>query len=165
MFAYECVDHADRLWSPSVLSSPHRASLRWRRMGASAPSGACITMMGQEQSLHAAYITTYIALQRHFRVLTKFAHVESRLSGRKRQKEVVFYTPVILCDRRPCSTSVAVAISPVRIGCTCCVSLHRSKRRACCGCGRGLTRLTGCSVPRRISRRATSPKCTARVPI
>ena len=52
--------------------------------------------------------TQGISLQRHFRVLTKFAHVESRLSGRKRQKEVVFYTPVILCDRRSCSTSVAV---------------------------------------------------------
>src|SRR5215467_13911231 len=52
-----------------------------------------------------------VTLQRHFRVLTKFAHVESRLSGRKRQKEVVFYTPVILCDRRPCSTSVAVGLS------------------------------------------------------
>src|SRR5262249_38487772 len=88
-----------------------------------------------------------ISLQRHFRVLTKFAHVESRLSGRKRQKEVVFYTPVILCDRRPCSTSVAVGISPVRIGCTCCVSLHRSKPRACCGCGRGVTGLNRCSVP------------------
>jgi len=60
MFTYECGDHADRLRSSSVLSSPHRASLRWRRMGASAPSGACLTMMGQEQSLHAAYITTYI---------------------------------------------------------------------------------------------------------
>jgi hypothetical protein len=27
-----------------------------------------------------------LTLQRHFRVLTKFAHVESRLSGRKRQR-------------------------------------------------------------------------------
>ena len=60
MFAYEYGDHADRVWSSSVLSSPHRASLRWRRMGASAPSGACITMMGQSQALHAAYMTTYI---------------------------------------------------------------------------------------------------------
>src|SRR5215813_11121955 len=55
-----------------------------------------------------------LTLQRHFRVLTKFAHVESRLSGRKRQKEVVFYTPVILCDRRPCSTSVAVGLARQR---------------------------------------------------
>jgi hypothetical protein len=37
---------------------------------------------------------TDLTLQRHFRVLTKFAHVESRLSGRKQQEEVVFYTPV-----------------------------------------------------------------------
>jgi len=43
-------------------------------------------------------------------VLTKFAHVESRLSGRKRQREVVFYAPVSLCDRRPCSASVAVGL-------------------------------------------------------
>jgi hypothetical protein len=34
-----------------------------------------------------------ITLQRHFRVLTKFTHVESRLSGHKRQKEVVFDAP------------------------------------------------------------------------
>src|SRR5438876_7918455 len=52
-----------------------------------------------------------LTLQRHFRVLTKFAHVESRLSGRKRQRKVVFYTPINLCDRRPCSTSVAVGLS------------------------------------------------------
>src|SRR5262249_38520398 len=51
-----------------------------------------------------------IALQRHFSMLTKFAHVESRLSGRKRQREVVFYAPVNLCDRRACSTSVAVGL-------------------------------------------------------
>jgi hypothetical protein len=30
-----------------------------------------------------------LTLQRHFSVLTKFAHVESWLSGRKRQREVV----------------------------------------------------------------------------
>jgi transposase-like protein len=34
-----------------------------------------------------------LTLQRHFRVLTKFTHVESRLSGHKRQKEVVFDAP------------------------------------------------------------------------
>jgi CBS domain containing-hemolysin-like protein len=38
-----------------------------------------------------------LVLQRHFRVLTKFAHVESRLSGRKRPREVVFYAPITLC--------------------------------------------------------------------
>jgi SRSO17 transposase len=52
-----------------------------------------------------------LTLQRHFRVLTKFTHVESQLSGRKRQREAVFYAPVNLCDRRPCSTSVAVGFS------------------------------------------------------
>jgi hypothetical protein len=43
-------------------------------------------------------------------VLTKFAHGESWLSGRERQRGVVFYAPVNLCDRRACSTSVAVGI-------------------------------------------------------
>jgi hypothetical protein len=51
-----------------------------------------------------------LSLQRHFCVLTKFAHVESQLSGRKQQKEVVFYTPVNLCDRREGSASVAVGL-------------------------------------------------------
>jgi hypothetical protein len=51
-----------------------------------------------------------VTLQRHFRVLTTFAHVESRLSGRKRQRAVVFYAPVNLCDRRACSASVAVGV-------------------------------------------------------
>ena len=43
-------------------------------------------------------------------MLTKFAYVESRLSGLKRQREVVFYVPVNLCDRRVCSASVAVGL-------------------------------------------------------
>jgi hypothetical protein len=34
-----------------------------------------------------------LTLQRHFSVLTKLAHVESRFSGRKRPREVVFYAP------------------------------------------------------------------------
>src|SRR5215207_8608876 len=51
-----------------------------------------------------------LTLQRHFRVLTKFAHVESRFFGHKRQREVVLYVPVNLCDRRVCSTSVAVGL-------------------------------------------------------
>src|SRR5215831_3879952 len=66
-------------------------------------------------------ITVFIALQRHFRVLTKFAHVESRLSGRQRPTEVVFYAPLNLCDRRACSASVAVGIrlQPItHYGCT-----------------------------------------------
>jgi len=52
-----------------------------------------------------------LTLQRHFSVLTKFAHVESRLSGRNRQRGAVFYAPVNLCDRRVCSTSVAVGLT------------------------------------------------------
>src|SRR5262249_47954335 len=51
-----------------------------------------------------------LALQRHLRVLTKFVHVESWLSGRYRPTEVVFYTPLNLCDRRACSASVAVGL-------------------------------------------------------
>jgi hypothetical protein len=51
-----------------------------------------------------------VTLQRHFRVLTKFAHVESRFFGHKRQREVVLYVPVNLCARRACSTSVAVGL-------------------------------------------------------
>ena len=57
----------------------------------------------------------FVTLQRHFRVLTKFAHVESRLSGRKLQRKVVFYAPANLCDRRPCSTSVAVGVIMGRV--------------------------------------------------
>src|SRR5215470_18040539 len=49
-----------------------------------------------------------ITLQRHFSVLTKFAHVESRLSESKRQREVALYAPVTSCSRRACPTSVAV---------------------------------------------------------
>ena len=55
-----------------------------------------------------------LALQRHFSVLTKFAHVESRLSGRLRRRKVIFYKPVNLCDRRACSASVAVGLKPGR---------------------------------------------------
>jgi Lanthionine synthetase C-like protein len=42
--------------------------------------------------------------------LTKFARVESRLSGLKRQRKVIFYAPVTLCARRACSASVAVGL-------------------------------------------------------
>ena len=66
-----------------------------------------------------------LALQRHFSVSTKFAHVESRLSSRKRQGGVVFYTPANLCDRRACSASVAVGVIDGGLGDRC------SQRRAC----------------------------------
>src|SRR5438477_12923756 len=52
-----------------------------------------------------------ITLQRHLSVLPIFTHVESRLSGRKQPREVVFYTLVNLCDRRLFSVSVAVGLS------------------------------------------------------
>jgi hypothetical protein len=55
---------------------------------------------------------TQLSLQRHFHALTKFAHVESRLSGHKRQRGVVFYAPINLCDRRACSTSDVVGLFP-----------------------------------------------------
>src|SRR6266487_7029817 len=63
-------------------------------------------------SLFGTNIHPDLALQRHLSALPKIAHVESRLSGRKRQREVVFYVPVNLCDRRACSASVAVGIIP-----------------------------------------------------
>src|SRR5712691_7367644 len=56
-----------------------------------------------------------LSLQRHFSVLTKFAHVESQLSGRKRQREAVFCAPVNLCARRACSASVAVGLLDSRV--------------------------------------------------
>src|ERR671933_601601 len=55
-------------------------------------------------------LTMPVALQRHFSASTKFAPVESRLSGCKRQREVVSYARVNLCDRRACSASVAVGV-------------------------------------------------------
>ena len=63
----------------------------------------------QNQSVYAEVVCR-LTLQRHFSVLTKFARVESRLSGRKRRREAIFYTPVNLCDRRACSASVAVGL-------------------------------------------------------
>jgi hypothetical protein len=70
----------------------------------------------------------YLPLQRHFRVLTKFAHVESRLSECKRQREVVFYAPVNLCDRRACSASVAVGLLCDRMHRTETISIIRLTR-------------------------------------
>jgi len=70
----------------------------------------CVCQSGRGQKLSWSVFQSSITLQRHFRVLTKFAHVESRLSGHKQQREVVFYAPVNLCARRACSTSVAVGV-------------------------------------------------------
>ena len=60
-------------------------------------------------------IVRLLSLQRHFDVLTQFAHVESRLSSRKRQRELVFYTSVNHCDKRACSASVAVGLLDSRV--------------------------------------------------
>ena len=51
-----------------------------------------------------------LTLQRHLSASTKFAHVESRFFGRKRQGKVVFYPSANLCDGRACSVSVAVGV-------------------------------------------------------
>jgi tetratricopeptide (TPR) repeat protein len=52
----------------------------------------------------------HLALQRHFRALAKFAHVESRFCGRKRREKVAFDTLINLCVRSTCSRSVAVGL-------------------------------------------------------
>jgi signal transduction histidine kinase len=70
------------------------------------PQGGTLTLAGQgtatQVQLHVRdtgsgipatrleQIFEPLSLQRHFSVLTKFAHVESRLSGRKRQREMLF---------------------------------------------------------------------------
>src|SRR5499427_2956067 len=51
-----------------------------------------------------------ITLQRHFRVLTKFSHVESGLCGRKRRGKAAFDVPINPCVRSACSRSVAVGL-------------------------------------------------------
>ena len=56
--------------------------------------------------VHAVLPCLYLTLQRHFSASTKFAPVESRLSGRNRQREVISYAPVNLCDRP--SNNIAV---------------------------------------------------------
>jgi hypothetical protein len=71
-----------------------------------APDG----LMGDDAKV-VRFTSELLTLQRHLSVLTKFAHVESRLSGRKRQRKVVFYAPVNLYDRRVCSASVAVGLT------------------------------------------------------
>src|SRR5256885_16625383 len=52
----------------------------------------------------------YVALQRHFSALAKFAHVESRFCGRKRRGKAAFDTPINPCVRSTCSRSVAVGL-------------------------------------------------------
>src|SRR5713101_5696843 len=66
--------------------------------------------MRQRLTYAAVRQTEVVTLQRHFSVLTKFAHVELRLSGRLRRRRVIFYKLVNPCDRSACSTSVAVGV-------------------------------------------------------
>jgi hypothetical protein len=61
-------------------------------MGMHAPLMAVSTRKSAAIRILKQLLTT-IPLQRLFSVLTKLAHVESRLSGRKRQREVVFTHP------------------------------------------------------------------------
>src|SRR5712691_6168069 len=84
----------------------------YKRLGSIAKLATSYMGSGGDRALgHSpSNSSTILPLQRHFSVLTKFAHVESRLSGHKRQREVVFYAPVNLCDRRACSASVAVGL-------------------------------------------------------
>jgi len=57
------------------------------------------------------YNVNPITLQRHFSVLTKFAHVELRVCGRKGRGKTSFDVPVNPCVRSICSRSVAVGIT------------------------------------------------------
>jgi hypothetical protein len=56
----------------------------------------------------------FLALQRHFSVLTKFAHVELRVCGRKGRGKTSFDVPVNPCVRSICSRSVAVGLKASR---------------------------------------------------
>src|SRR5262249_40125602 len=51
-----------------------------------------------------------LTLQRHFNVLPKFAHVESRFCGRKGRGKSAFDVPINPCVRSICSQSVAVGL-------------------------------------------------------
>ena len=57
-----------------------------------------------------------LALQRHLRALTKFAHGESRVCGRKQQGKAVFYPSVNPCVRKHVHISVAVGLLCVILG-------------------------------------------------
>jgi hypothetical protein len=70
---------------------------------------ACRRTLEQPQ-LDILTMQLRIALQRHFSVLTKFAHVELRVCGRKGRGKTSFDVPVNPCVRSICSRSVAVGI-------------------------------------------------------
>ena len=52
-----------------------------------------------------------LSLQRHLSASPKFAHAKSRVCGRKRAGQVVFYTSVTLCVKKHVHLSVAVGIA------------------------------------------------------
>jgi hypothetical protein len=85
----------------------------WAQAAPGSPAGAVrpgrgITPSRRMRHVQAAGWRRSRGGRRHDR--GQFAHVTSRLSGRKRQREVMFYVPVNLCERRACSASVAVGL-------------------------------------------------------
>ena len=70
------------------MGEPIRAGSPCRPCG---PRHSPVDQRGQDQSGPTrSMFGRHITRQRHFHVLTKFAHVESRLSGHKRQREMLF---------------------------------------------------------------------------
>ena len=57
-----------------------------------------------------------LTLQRHLSALTKFAHVESRVCGRKQQGKAVLYPSENPCVKKPVPISVAVGLSGSGLG-------------------------------------------------
>src|SRR5438445_12624477 len=85
-------------------------------MSVSRACGSLAMNLSREmRSLQAALITfasSYtLTLQRHLGVLSKFAHVESRLCGRQRRGKAAFDVSINPCARRACSRSVAVGLT------------------------------------------------------
>src|SRR5262249_31380129 len=66
-------------------------------------------------SLKSRYGKVRLPLQRHFNVLPKFAHVESRFCGRKGRGKSAFDVPINPCVRSICSQSVAVGLLPLHM--------------------------------------------------
>jgi hypothetical protein len=61
-------------------------------------------------SVLTAKVSSGITLQRRFSALTKFARVESRLFGLKRQRKAIFYTSITLVLETHFRRSVVVGI-------------------------------------------------------
>ena len=67
-------------------------------------------VLGVLRKLEVAQLIDTITLQRHLSALTKFAHVESRVCGRKQQGKAVLYPSENPCVKKPVPISVAVGI-------------------------------------------------------